>query len=38
MYRKYIKRLLDIVISLTALVVLSPVLLMVAMQVPYDDR
>ena len=33
MYRKYIKRLLDIVISLTALVVLSPVLLMVAILV-----
>lgn len=33
MYRKYIKRLLDIVISLTALVVLSPVLLIVAILV-----
>lgn len=33
MYRKYIKRLLDIVISLTALVVLSPVLLVVAILV-----
>lgn len=30
MYRKYIKRLLDIVISFTALVLLSPVLLVVA--------
>lgn len=33
MYRKYIKRLLDIVISLTALIVLSPVLLLVAILV-----
>lgn len=33
MYRKYIKRLLDIVISLTALIVLSPVLLIVAVLV-----
>lgn len=33
MYRKYIKRLLDIVISLTALVVLSPILLIVAILV-----
>lgn len=33
MYRKYIKRLLDIVISLTALVVLSPILLVVAILV-----
>lgn len=33
MYHKYIKRLLDIVISLTALVVLSPVLLIVAILV-----
>lgn len=33
MYRKYIKRLLDIVISLTALIVLSPVLLIVAILV-----
>ena len=33
MYRKYIKRLLDIVISLVALVVLSPVLLVLAILV-----
>lgn len=33
MYQKYIKRLLDIVISLTALIVLSPVLLAVAVLV-----
>ncbi len=33
MYQKYIKRLLDIVISLTALVILSPVLLVVAVLV-----
>lgn len=33
MYRKYIKRLLDIVISFVALVVLSPVLLIVAILV-----
>ncbi len=33
MYRKYIKRLLDIVISLIALIVLSPVLLIVAILV-----
>ncbi len=33
MYRKYIKRLLDIVISLAALIVLSPVLLIVAILV-----
>ena len=33
MYQKYIKRLLDIVISLTALIVLSPVLLVVAILV-----
>ena len=33
MYRKYIKRLLDIVISFTALLVLSPVLLVVAVLV-----
>ncbi len=33
MYRKYIKRLLDIVISLVALIVLSPVLLIVAILV-----
>lgn len=33
MYRKYIKRFLDIVISLTALIVLSPVLLVVAVLV-----
>ncbi|MBQ6786554.1 MAG: sugar transferase [Lachnospiraceae bacterium] len=33
MYRKYIKRLLDIVISLTALVILSPVMLIVAILV-----
>ena len=33
MYRKYIKRLLDIVISFTALLVLSPVLLVVAILV-----
>lgn len=33
MYRNYIKRLLDIVISLTALIVLSPVLLIVAILV-----
>lgn len=33
MYRKFIKRLLDIVISFTALVVLSPVLLIVAILV-----
>lgn len=33
MYRKFIKRLLDIIISLTALVVLSPVLLLVAILV-----
>ncbi len=33
MYRKYIKRLLDILISLTALILLSPVLLVVAVLV-----
>ena len=33
MYQKYIKRFLDIVISLTALIVLSPVLLVVAILV-----
>ena len=33
MYAKYIKRLLDIVISFTALIVLSPVLLIVALLV-----
>ena len=33
MYRNYIKRLLDIVISLVALIVLSPVLLIVAILV-----
>ena len=33
MYRKYIKRLLDIIISLTALVILSPVMLIVAILV-----
>lgn len=33
MYQKYIKRLLDIIISFTALVVLSPVLLIVAVLV-----
>ena len=33
MYQKYIKRLMDIVISLTALIVLSPVLLIVAVLV-----
>lgn len=33
MYKKYIKRLLDIVISLTALIILSPVMLIVAMLV-----
>lgn len=33
MYQKYIKRLLDIVISLTALIILSPVLLAVAVLV-----
>lgn len=33
MYRKFVKRLLDIIISLTALVVLSPVLLVVAVLV-----
>lgn len=33
MYQKYIKRLLDIIISLTALIVLSPVLLIVAILV-----
>ena len=33
MYQKYIKRLLDIIISLTALVVLSPVFLIVAILV-----
>ncbi len=33
MYQKYIKRLLDIVISLTALVILSPVLMIVAVLV-----
>lgn len=33
MYRKFVKRLLDIIISLTALVVLSPVLLLVAILV-----
>lgn len=33
MYAKYIKRLLDIIISLTALVLLSPVLLVVAVMV-----
>lgn len=30
MYQKYIKRLLDIIISFTALVILSPVLLVTA--------
>ena len=33
MYRKYIKRLLDIIISFCALVILSPILLIVAMLV-----
>ena len=33
MYQKYIKRLLDIIISFTALVILSPVLLVVAVMV-----
>lgn len=33
MYKKYIKRLLDIVISLTALIILSPVMLIVAILV-----
>ncbi len=33
MYQKYIKRLLDIAISFTALLVLSPVLLVVAVLV-----
>ena len=33
MYQKYIKRLLDIIISFTALVILSPVLLIVAVLV-----
>ena len=33
MYRKYMKRLLDILISLTALILLSPVLLVVAVLV-----
>lgn len=33
MYQKYIKRLLDIIISLTALILLSPVLLVVAVLV-----
>ncbi len=33
MYRKYIKRLLDIVISLTALAILSPIMLIVAILV-----
>ena len=32
-YEKYIKRLLDIIISLTALIVLSPILLIVAVLV-----
>lgn len=33
MYRKYIKRLLDIIISLTALIILSPIMLAVAILV-----
>lgn len=33
MYRKYIKRLLDIIISLTALIILSPIMLVVAILV-----
>ena len=33
MYRKYIKRLLDIIISLTALIILSPIMLVVAVLV-----
>ena len=37
MYERYIKRLLDIIISLTALVVLSPVLLAVAVLIKLDS-
>ena len=33
MYKKYIKRFLDIVISLTALILLSPIMLIVAVLV-----
>ena len=37
MYERYIKRFLDIVISLTALIVLSPVLLVVAILIKLDS-
>ncbi|MBR6571635.1 MAG: sugar transferase [Clostridia bacterium] len=37
MYQRYIKRLLDIVISLTALVILSPVMLLVAVLIKLDS-
>ncbi len=37
MYERYIKRFLDIIISLTALIVLSPVLLIVAILIKLDS-
>ena len=38
MYEKYIKRALDIVISLTALIVLSPVLLLIALLIKLESK
>lgn len=38
MYEKYIKRVLDIVISLTALIVLSPVLLLIALLIKLESK
>lgn len=37
MYERYIKRMLDIIISLTALIVLSPVLLIIAVLIKLDS-
>ena len=38
LYRMYIKRLLDIVISLMALIFLSPVLILVALMIKLDSN
>ena len=38
MYAKYIKRLLDLILSLIALVVLSPIMLIVAILIKIDSK
>lgn len=37
MYERYIKRLLDVIFSLTGLIVLSPLLLLIALGVKLDS-